>query len=105
MKLLFIILPITAFLSFSSTSQVAIRYANCDCIDSIDTIIPLPSGSYIRTCNNAVIEKGTFISGLKTGEWFSYNLKGNLIKKITYVNGALDGEVLYFYNSGKKKLS
>lgn len=105
MKFLQFFLTITVFFTFSAMSQDTIRYAHCNCYDVIDTYTPVPNGNYTRICDDVVIEKGTFKSGLKTGEWLSYSTNGELIKKITYQDGTLNGDVSYFYNSGKMKLN
>jgi len=74
-------------------------------MDEIETLSPKPNGKYTRICNNKVIETGTFLNGEKDGEWKSYSTEGTLIKVIHYSNGVLNGDLIFNYNNGKKKLS
>ena len=90
---------------FNSLSQERITYKHCNCVDKIETLQPQPNGKYTRTCDFKVIETGAFLNGQKDGEWKSYSLTGALIKVIYYSNGVLNGDVLFNYNNGKKKLS
>lgn len=105
MKLIQLILPISLLFAISAACQETMSYNHCNCFDVIDVLKPAPSGKYTRTCNDVIVETGEFNSGLKVGEWNSFNLKGNLIKTINYSNGSLNGNFVYFYNDGKKKLS
>ncbi len=98
-------LSIAILISFSVNSQEKITYPNCNCTDQIETLTPKPNGKYTRTCDKQVLETGTFINGEKDGEWKSYSKEGTLIKVIHYSKGVLDGDVLFNYSSGKKKLS
>jgi hypothetical protein len=91
--------------SFASNAQEKITYQHCNCTDIIETLNPKPHGKYTRTCDSKLIETGTFLNGQKDGEWKSYSKEGTLIKTIHYSNGVLNGEVLFNYSSGKKKLS
>lgn len=104
MKLL---LPLIGLIliNFTSTAQQKIAYSHCNCIDDIETLSPKPNGKYTRTCKNQVIETGSFLNGVKDGEWKSYSVEGTLIKVIHYSNGVLDGDVIFNYSSGKKKLT
>lgn len=88
-----------------SNAQEKITYQHCNCTDVIETLNPNPNGKYTRTCDSKIIETGNFINGQKEGEWKSYSTEGTLIKTIHYSNGVLNGEVLFNYASGKKKLS
>lgn len=105
MKMNRFLLPIALFSTFFAHSQERIPYDHCNCVDIIDTLSPSPNGKYTRNCNSSIIESGHFSNGLKIGEWLSYAVNGNMIKKINYYEGVLDGEVQYFYNNGKKKLT
>ncbi|MNU77860.1 hypothetical protein D3C71_674430 [compost metagenome] len=88
-----------------SQAQETITYEHCNCVDIIETLAPKPNGKYTRKCNNQVIETGNFTNGQKDGEWKSYSTQGTLIKVIHYSNGILEGDVLFNYSSGHKKLS
>ena len=105
MRLFQLLLPISLLVTFSAASQDTITYAHCNCTDIIETLEPIPSGSYSRVCDGVMIEQGDFKTGLKIGEWTSYSSSGKVIKKINYTNGTLNGDVSYFHNNGKKKLS
>lgn len=98
-------LATTILICFTSTAQEKITYKHCNCVDEIETLSPKPNGKYARICDNKVIETGTFLNGVKDGEWKSYSTEGTLIKVIHYSNGVLDGDVLFNYNNSKKKLS
>lgn len=102
-----IILSITAaiLICFHSLSQQKITYKHCNCEDAIETLTPEPHGKYTRTCDSKIVETGVFVNGQKDGEWKSYSTKGTLIKSVHYSNGVLNGDVLFNYNNGKKKLS
>lgn len=104
MKIIQFLFPAALLFTLSAASQDTITYAHCNCVDIIDALTPAPNGAYKRVCNNQIIETGNFANGLKTGEWLSYNTLGGLIKTINYSNGTLNGDVSYFYNTGKKKL-
>lgn len=97
-------LATTILICFTSIAQEKITYKHCNCVDEIQTLSPKPNGKYARICDNKVIETGTFLNGVKDGEWKSYSTEGTLIKVIHYSNGVLDGDVLFNYSSGKKKL-
>ena len=101
------ILSITTLLliCFNSFSQEKIAYKHCNCVDEIETLTPQPNGKYTRVCDSKVVESGNFLNGQKDGEWKSYSTEGTLIKVIHYANGVLNGDVLFNYNNGKKKLS
>lgn len=105
MKIYQLLFPITFLLSFCAISQETITYPHCNCIDIIDELLPTPNGVYTRICDDVVIEKGEFKTGLKTGLWISYSSNGDIIKTINYSDGRLNGDFSYFYNNGKKKLN
>jgi hypothetical protein len=102
-----IILSLTTaiLICFTSIAQEKITYKHCNCVDEIEVLNPKPTGKYTRICDNKVIETGNFSNGVKDGEWKSYSTEGTLIKVIHYSNGVLNGDVLFNYNNGKKKLS
>lgn len=81
------------------------KFAHCDCEDKIDAINPELNGKYERTCFGKQIETGEFANGAKHGEWLTFSKKGNLIRKINYKNGILDGAVQIFFLTGKPKLT
>lgn len=105
MKLNQVLFSIFIILIFNYKSQETFNYSHCNCVDNIDQLNPVPNGNYTRKCKGTLIEKGQFNSGVKTGEWISYNFNGVIVKKINYLDGILNGEVTYFYNTGKIKLS
>lgn len=81
MKLNQLFFSIFIILSFNSKSQETLNYSYCNCVDVIDQLNPVPNGNYIRKCKGTIIEKGQFNSGVKTGEWISYNFDGVIVKK------------------------
>lgn len=100
-----LLLSLILFFYFGSLAQESITYKHCNCIDIIETLSPKPNGKYTRKCDNKEIETGNFINGQKDGEWKSYNMEGVLIKVVHYSNGLLEGDILFNYSNGHKKLS
>lgn len=98
-------LSIAILTSFVSIAQEKITYNHCNCTDEIETLNPKPNGKYTRTCDKQVVETGTFTNGEKDGEWKSFSKEGTVVKIIHYSNGILNGEVLFNYANGKKKLT
>jgi len=77
----------------------------CNCIDKIDQIAPVLNGKFERVCNGILNETGMFREGVKDGEWVTYSRKGNVIKKVNYTNGKLNGKIELVYFNGKPKLT
>lgn len=92
-------------ISLFSNSQEIQNIDHCKCVDKIESITPNLSGKYERKCKGVIIETGTFKDGEKNGEWITYTPKGNVIRKINYFEGKLNGNSQFFYASGKPKLT
>lgn len=88
-----------------SYSQVTVDIDYCNCKDKIDEITPELNGKFERTCAGTLIETGSFINGLKTGEWTTYSKKGTVIRRINYNAGRLDGKSEVFFITGEPRLS
>ena len=42
--------------------------------------------------------EGSYLNGLRTGEWLVYSPKGNKIYLVTYLNGTLEGKFERYYH-------
>lgn len=86
-------------------AQIEIEHSHCNCIDYIDAIEPVLSGSYERKCDEQLIEKGQFLGGDKIGLWESYSMTGEKIREFNYNDsGRLNGVVRLYYSDGTMKL-
>jgi len=94
-----------ALISFALYGQKGESINYCDCIDFAEEVDGLLNGTYKRTCDDTIVETGSFVNGKKDGLWKSFSAKGNLIKEVNYLNGKLDGKIIQYYLNGKTKLS
>ena len=56
---------------------------------------------YKKEYGGGVLEKTTFVNGIKNGEYFSYEQNGNIRKKGKYKNDKQDGVWEEYYSPGK----
>lgn len=47
-----------------------------------------------------LIEKGSFLTGMKNGLWQYWNLEGELVKSLNYTKGLLEGEATHYFADG-----
>lgn len=98
-------LSLVAFITITSSAQEVQKLDFCNCVDKIDQVNPVLNGKFQRTCNGILNETGSFKNGAKDGEWATYSKKGNLIKKVIYEDGKLNGKIELFYFNGKPKVT
>lgn len=92
-------------LSVCLMAQESATLQYCNCTDKVDTTTPSLNGKFERVCNGILIESGSFKDGLKDGEWLTYSRKGNLLRKINYSGGKLDGKSEVFFTNGSPRLA
>ena len=56
-----------------------------------------------HTCfkREQIIEEGNYVNNRKDGVWTEYNCNSNVRSKLTYVNGVLDGNAVFYDEKGK----
>ena len=102
-----IILMTTLFCYYASKSQTENGYNHCDCKEIIhysENDNSIKNGEYILSCNNSLIEKGSYINGEKDGVWIVINEKGKIVSEIEYTKGKLNGNYKLFTYDGDPKL-
>jgi hypothetical protein len=95
-KLLILTITLIPLVGFAQTSD----YSFCDCIESISE-----TGKYSLNCNDIVVEEGNYTSGLRSGNWITRNVEGQIIINANYKNDVLDGIYEQFHFKGIPKLS
>jgi len=67
----------------------------------------LMNGSFVKysKANNQMIEKGTYLLGVKQGLWYVWNADGTLSSYSEYKKGDLNGEFIEYADSNKCKFS
>lgn len=94
----FFAISIFLFVStFHTYAQTTYDFCNCQ-------EVLVKSGQYTLRCNGIVMEEGTYEDGIRSGEWITRNVEGEVIIKANYKADKLDGDYFQYHYKRALKL-